>query len=176
MIELHKHLSHQIPTNDAISSTATYHGYTPNQFADPWDQHPWPLVRISNLITHQIFVKYRYTNSFNRQGLHTLSDHELVCVFSHVWLSDTPWTVASQASQSMGSTRQEYWSRLPFPPPGDLPDPGIEPTSLVSPASVGRFFTIEPLGKHSDHEASFKCQQFVRITSRTAVILLFSTE
>ena len=39
----------------------------------------------------------------------------------------TPWTVAYQASQSMGFSRQEYWSGLPFPSPGDLPDPGIEP-------------------------------------------------
>jgi len=41
----------------------------------------------------------------------------------------------------MGFSRQEYWSGLPFPPPGDLPDPGIEPTSLVSLAMTGRFFT-----------------------------------
>ena len=41
----------------------------------------------------------------------------------------TPWTVASQAPLSMGFFRQEYWSGFPFPSPGDLPDPGIEPTS-----------------------------------------------
>ena len=41
----------------------------------------------------------------------------------------------------MGFSRQEFWSGLPFPPPGDLPDPGIEPTSLMSPALTGRFFT-----------------------------------
>ena len=41
----------------------------------------------------------------------------------------------------MGFSRQEYWSELPFPTPGDLPDPGIEPTSLISPALAGRFFT-----------------------------------
>ena len=41
----------------------------------------------------------------------------------------TPWTVAHQAPPSMGFSRQEYWSGLPFPPPGDLPDPGIEPRS-----------------------------------------------
>ena len=45
----------------------------------------------------------------------------------------TPWTVARQAPLSMGFSRQEYWSGLPFPP-GDLPDPGIEPVSPVSPA------------------------------------------
>jgi len=49
--------------------------------------------------------------------------------FSHVRLFDTPWTVAYQASQSMGFSRQEYWSGLLFPSPGDLPDPGIKPGS-----------------------------------------------
>ena len=47
----------------------------------------------------------------------------------------------------MGFSRQEYWSGLPFPSPGDLPDPGIEPMSLVSPVLAGRFLTTEPLGK-----------------------------
>ena len=48
---------------------------------------------------------------------------------SHVQLFVTPWTVARQAPLSMESSRQEYWSGLPFPSPGDLPDPGIEPVS-----------------------------------------------
>ena len=51
------------------------------------------------------------------------------------------WTVARQAPLSMGFSRQEYWSGLPCPPPGDLPDPGIEPASLKSPALAGVFFT-----------------------------------
>ena len=46
----------------------------------------------------------------------------------------TPWTVAQQPPLSMGFSRQEYWSGLPFPAPGDHPDPGIKLTSLVSPA------------------------------------------
>ena len=62
----------------------------------------------------------------------------------------TPRTVARQALLSMGFSRQEYWSGLPFPPSGDLPDPGIEPTSLASPALVGRFFTTEPTRKPHD--------------------------
>ena len=70
---------------------------------------------------------------------------------SHVWLVVTPWTVAHQAPLSMELPRQECWSGLPFPPPGDLPDSGIKPTSLVSPALAGRFFTIEPPGKPSQH-------------------------
>ena len=68
----------------------------------------------------------------------------IVCVlshFSHVQLLATPWTVAYQASLSMGFSRQEYWSGLPFPPPGDLPNPRIKPASLSSPTLAGRFFT-----------------------------------
>ena len=47
----------------------------------------------------------------------------------------------------MGFARQEHWSGLPFPPSGNLPDPGIEPTSLLFPALAGGFFTAKPLGK-----------------------------
>ena len=61
--------------------------------------------------------------------------------FSHVWFFETPCTIAHQAPLSMGLSRQEYWSGLPYPPPGDLPDPGIEPASLLSPALAGRLFT-----------------------------------
>ena len=61
--------------------------------------------------------------------------------FSHVWLFATLWTIACQTSLSMGFSRQEYWSGLPWPPPGDLLDPGIEPVSLISPVLVGGFFT-----------------------------------
>ena len=53
----------------------------------------------------------------------------------------TSWTVACQAPLSLGFTREEYWSGLPFLPTGDLPNPGIEATSPVSPALVGGFFT-----------------------------------
>ena len=61
--------------------------------------------------------------------------------FSHFRLCVTLWTVARQAPLSMEFSRQEYWSRLPCPPPGDLPNPGIEPTALMSPALSGGFFT-----------------------------------
>ena len=57
-----------------------------------------------------------------------------VCVLSLVQLFVTPWTVARQASLSMEFFRQQYWSRLPFPPPGGLPNPGMEPASPASPA------------------------------------------
>ena len=55
--------------------------------------------------------------------------------------SEIPWTVACQTSLSMRFSRQEYWRGLPFPPPGNLPDPGIEP---VTPALAGRLLTAEP--------------------------------
>ena len=60
---------------------------------------------------------------------------------SRVPLFATPWTVAHQAPLSMGFSRQEYWSGLPRPPPGNLPDPGIEPESLMSHALAGGLFT-----------------------------------
>ena len=59
---------------------------------------------------------------------------------SRVRLFVTPWTVACWAPLSMGFSRQESWSGLPCPPPGDLPNPGIEPTSFMSPALAGGFF------------------------------------
>ena len=68
----------------------------------------------------------------------TLSQMSSVCVLSHVQLLESPWTVAHQAPLSVGFSRQEYWSGLPLPSPGDLPHPGIEPTS---PALAGRFIT-----------------------------------
>ena len=73
-----------------------------------------------------------------------------MCVLSHSFdltLCNPMDYIAHQAPLSMGFSRQEYWSGLPFPPPGDLPDAGIEPQSLVSPAWAGGFFTIEPPGK-----------------------------
>ena len=67
-----------------------------------------------------------------------------VKTLSRVPLFVTPWTVAYQAPLSMGFSRQEYWSGLPFPSPGDLPDPGIEPRS---PAFQADALTTEPPGK-----------------------------
>ena len=66
---------------------------------------------------------------------------------NRVQIFATPWTIAHQVLLSMGFPRKEYWSGLPFPPPEDLPNPGIKPMSLVAPALVGKFFIIEPPGK-----------------------------
>ena len=64
-----------------------------------------------------------------------------------VWFFATPWIAARQAPLSMEFSRQEYWSWLPFPSPADLPHPGIEPASPMTPALAGVFFTTEPPGK-----------------------------
>ena len=73
----------------------------------------------------------------------------ILCLLSCSVMSDfgTPWTVDCQAPLSMEFSRQVYWSVLLFPSPGDFSDPGIKPTSLVSPLLAGRFFTTVSPGK-----------------------------
>ena len=73
-----------------------------------------------------------------------LTKSEPACLpscFRLIWLCD-PMAAARQSLLSVGFSRQEHWSGLPCPPPGDLPSPGTEPTSLMSPAPAGEFFTI----------------------------------
>ena len=94
-------------------------------------------------------TKFNLGSSWLVKLTHKINLCRHVCVlsyFSHVWLCATLWTVARQAPLAMGFSRQEYWSGLPFPSLGDLPDTGIEP---VTPAFAGRFFTTEPPGKPS---------------------------
>ena len=77
-------------------------------------------------------------------SLSSLQSKVCACIlsrFSHAWLFMTLWTVAYRAPLSMRFSRQEYWSGLPCPPPGDLPYPRIEHLSLMSPALAGKFFT-----------------------------------
>ena len=71
---------------------------------------------------------------------------QLLCVQSCLTLCD-PMNYSLQAPLSMKISKQGYWSGLPFPTPGDLPNPGIEPTYPTAPAATGRFFTTEPPGK-----------------------------
>ena len=80
----------------------------------------------------------------NELNSYTQRPHRNACMLSHVPFFATPWTVLHQASLSMKFSRQESWSALPFPTPGYLPDPRIEPTSPVSLALAGWFFTTEP--------------------------------
>ena len=77
---------------------------------------------------------------------HQLSYLPLLSCFSHVQLRATLWTAALQAPLSMGFSRQEHWSGLPCPPPGD-PSLGIKPASLMSPAKAGGYLPLVPPGK-----------------------------
>ena len=83
--------------------------------------------------------------------------HVCACVLSRVRLFETPWTVTYEASLSMGFSRQECWSGLPFPSPGDLPNPRIEPRS---PALETDALTSEPPGK-SRHEWNLNIYQWM---------------
>ena len=78
-------------------------------------------------------------------------------LLSPVHLFDAPWTVACQVSLSIGFSKKEYWSGLPFPPPGDLPDPGIESKSPPFCILAGEFFTSEPPGNPWLHVARGYC-------------------
>ena len=84
---------------------------------------------------------------FHRSGLTVVVK---VVALSRVRLFVTPWTAAHQAPLSVGFSRQEYWSGLPFSSPGALPDPGIEPASPVSLALQEDSSPTEPLGKQMD--------------------------
>ena len=88
------------------------------------------------------------TSRGGRKGLIEFCTHfiNLLSFFSHVRLFAMLCTVAHQAPLSIEFSRQEYWSGLPFPPPGNLPNPGIEPTFLATPALAGRYFVTEPPG------------------------------
>ena len=88
--------------------------------------------------------KKRKKERKERQERKERKERKKVKSLSHFQLFATPWTVAYQARPSMGFSRQEYWSGLPFPSPGDLPDPGIEPRS---PALQADALPSEPPGK-----------------------------
>ena len=80
----------------------------------------------------------------------------MLSCLSHVWLFAVLCTVAHQAPLSIRFSRQKYWSGLPCPPSGDLPDPGIEPVSLVYPALPVGSFPTEPSGKSFGHFSRFE--------------------
>ena len=81
------------------------------------------------------------------QYLYTTTLYLNVCVLSCIWLFVTPWTAAYQTPLSMGFSRQEYCSGLPFPIPGDLPNPGIKSVSPVSPTLQVDSLVLEPSGR-----------------------------
>ena len=77
--------------------------------------------------------------------LHFSSKGCLVCMLNRVRHLVTPWTITCQAPLPVGFSRREYWGGLPFPPPGDLPNPGIEPTSPESPELQAESLPLEQL-------------------------------
>ena len=94
-----------------------------------------------------LYANFKHYFNFSTFFSSPHEPHACVCLLSHSVMSDSfvaPWTVALQSPLSMGLSWQEYWSGSPFPPTGDLPDPGIELLSPVFPALAGRFFTTEP--------------------------------
>ena len=110
---------------------------------------------LSALVLFSVECPFLWTGCFKTSIREQLTPCH-ACVlspFSRVQLFDTPWTVARQAPLSMGFSRQEYWSGLLFPAPGDLPDPGIEPRS---PALTGRFFITLLPGKPDPTSAPLK--------------------
>jgi len=108
-----------------------------------WSPSQWPSrvlylsVSVSRLLTA--------SSSEALSPLQVLSDWCCACVLSRAPFSVTPWTVACQAPLSVGFSRQEYWSGLPFPSPEARPHPGIKLMSPVAPALAGKFFTTAPL-------------------------------
>ena len=120
----------------------------------------WQLLKWLHIITWSSHSTLRYIPKKNKACVHTRTWKRRftaalfiiarkrkqprcgVRELHHAWLFVILWTVAHQPLPSTGFFRQEYWNGLLFPTPGDLPDPGIEPASLVSPALTGGFFTM----------------------------------
>ena len=103
-------------------------GIFPIQESDPGLLHCGQMFYL--WATREALACYRKSKINQRQGGNICKIHECECIsHSVVWLFVTPWTIAHQAPLSMELSRQEYWSRVPFPSPGDLPNPGIEPAS-----------------------------------------------
>ena len=95
------------------------------------------LAKKSKIQLWTNMVKFKYVSKNNSIWIHVW----VLSHFSHDQIFVTLWTVSHQAPLSMGFPRQEYWSGLPFPSPGDLLNPGIKLVSLASPTLAGRFFT-----------------------------------
>ena len=105
-------------------------------------QHPWfsqPLYNFLSKIREMMGEEVR--SAMDRIVSPLNSYVRMLGCISHIWFFATLWTVACQAPLSIGFSRQAYQSGFPFPPPGDLLDPGIKPVSLMSPELASRFFT-----------------------------------
>ena len=103
----------------------------------------WNILLVSAWIRHTLSLPVLGYNSSDPLPHSTRFPimYMQACMLSSIWLFLTPWTIVCQAPPSMGFSRQQVWSRVPFPSPGDLPNLGIKPPSPASPALAGRFFT-----------------------------------
>ena len=120
-----------------------------------WDSHYPPFLRESvtcpspDLVRSGGWLDLKSVLSTPTPHCSVLPVTVVLSHFSPIWLFAMPWTIARWDPLSMGFSRQAYWSGWPWPPPGDLPHPGIEPESLVSPALADGFFfkPLAPPGK-----------------------------
>ena len=106
---------------------------------------------------HLVFTLFKYYSGF--YGEINFLDCQPACLLSClgcVWLFVTLWTVAHQAPLSMGFSRQEYWSELPYPPLGNLPYPRIKPTSPASSISQADFLPLNHQGRPSSNIKEYK--------------------
>ena len=113
-------------------------------------------IIICILLTYIVYTYYIYIYIYIYilfMYIYIVSLHAYV--LSHVWPFATPCTVPYQAPLSMGFWRQEYWSGMPFPPPGNLPNPEIKPGSPATPALAVNAFTTEPPGNPHIHITYF---------------------
>ena len=148
-----------------------------------WVTHVYPwLIHVNvwqkplqycKVISLQLIKINEKTTTTTRKLLYYGYQSGLAQSFSRVQLFATMRTVARQAPLSMGFSRQEYWSGVPFPPQGDLPDPGIGPESLASPALADGFFTTAPPGKSGDVKWFHRIKQIYFYPSGLYKYLLF---
>ena len=121
-----------------MSDSLRLHGLQPTRPLCPWDSPGKNTGEGSHSLLQGILLNQESNPGLLccRWSLYYLKERKKANSLSRVRLFATPWTVAYQASLSMGFSRQEYWSGLPFPSPGDLPDPGIEPKSTAFPPGI----------------------------------------
>ena len=123
-----------------VSRSCLHHGAVPQRSPLPCSTDAWDhgaVLLTQHVLMHRLLSSpsYVFSLSFTWSEVKSLS---------RVWLFATPWTAARQAPLFMGFSRQEYWSGLPFPSPGDFPNPGIKPGSPALQADASSF---EPPGK-----------------------------
>ena len=137
-------VAHHAPLSMAFPRQENWNGLpfpSPRDHPNPGIEPGSPALQVDSCLAGRFFTNWA-TREILPYAFHHLCVH--ACVLNHfscVWLFKTLWTIAFQSPLSMRFSGQEYWSGLPLPSPGDLPDPGIEPTSLLSPALAGGFFT-----------------------------------